>query len=261
MRKLGLKVWSNNKAYYCDAAKMAEEGVCDFVEIYVIPDSFREYGELWKELNVPVVIHAPHYSHGMNLGEKAKYDFNMKLIEESLKFADILKSNTVIIHPGMEGRKEECVRQIGAAFDNRLIIENKPFYGKNGLKCNGAEIDELKYIIEKSRIGFCLDFGHAICAANAIKKDIWEYLQELMLFNPKMYHLTDGMVDGIIDVHMNYGTGTFPLEKLLEMVPDGSFVTNEAAKKYKDSLRDFIEDSENFRKLDRKAANIKKDVL
>ncbi len=261
MRKLGLKVWSNNKGYHRDAVKIAEEGICDFVEIYVIPDTFAEYSELWQGLNVPVVIHAPHYSHGMNLGEKTKYDLNMKLMEESIKFADKLKSETIIIHPGMEGKKEECVRQIISAFDKRVILENKPYYGKNGLKCNGAEIEELKYIVENSKIGFCLDFGHAICAANALTIDIWQYLKETIMLRPKMYHLTDGIIDGITDVHMNYGTGTFPLEKLLQLVPDSSFVTNEAAKKYGNSLQDFNEDSEKFREIERRAAvlNIKKD--
>ena len=38
---------------------------------------------------------------------------------------------------------------------------------------------------------------------------------------------------------------------MLKIIPDGAIVTNEASKKYKDSLSDFIADAENFRNIER----------
>lgn len=250
MRKLGLKIWSNNILYKKDVIKISSMGLCDYVEIYAIPNSFERFSDVWLDIEVPIVIHAPHYSHGMSLSEVAKYDSNMVLLEESIKFADKYNSNFIILHPGMDGVKEECVREINICKDKRFVLENKPFIGKNGKLCNGADIEELKYILNNTGIGFCMDFGHAVCAANGLKIDKNYYLKELLKMNPKMYHLTDGNYEDIIDVHMNYGTGSFPLENMIKMIPDGKMVTDEATKKYSDSLRDFINDAAEFRKIE-----------
>ena len=43
-----------------------------------------------------------------------------------------------------------------------------------------------------SEAGFCLDFGHAVCAANNFKIEPMEFLIKMNKLSPSMYHLTDG---------------------------------------------------------------------
>jgi len=76
--------------------------------------------------------------------------------------------------------------------------------------------------------GFCLDFGHAICAANTLKREPFEFINELIKLSPRVYHLTDGDYTSELDGHLHYGAGSFPLKELLTLVPNGGMVTNEA---------------------------------
>lgn len=250
MRKLGLKVWSINMDYFNDAVRIYNEGKCDFIEVYVIPDSLS-YAKKWKEIGAPYVIHAPHYKDGVNFALIEKKEFNIKIAEESKRFADILGSDKIIFHPGAHGTVDEIIKQLKSVNDGRALIENKPYIGIGGeVIFHGATVDDIKRIIDGSGAGFCLDFGHGVCAANKIGIEPMEFLRRMKELNPKMYHLTDGDYKGVIDRHDNYCTGTFPLKEMIEMIPDGAYITNEAKKKYKDSLEDFIEDAENFRKIE-----------
>ena len=251
MRKLGLKVWSVNMDYFEDAVRLYEEGKCDYIEVYVIPDSYS-YANKWKEIKAPYVIHAPHYKDGVNLALKEKREYNQKIAEESKRFADVLGSDKIIFHPGAHGNLEEIIKQLKSVNDGRALIENKPYLGIGGkILFHGAAYEDIEAIMKGSEAGFCLDFGHAVCAANNFKIEPMEFLIKMNKLSPSMYHLTDGDYKGVIDRHDNYGSGTFPLKEMLKIIPDGAIVTNEASKKYKDSLSDFIADAENFRNIER----------
>ena len=46
MYKIGLKLWSINTDYYYDEAKrLYDEGVFDYIELYVVPDTITAIGE------------------------------------------------------------------------------------------------------------------------------------------------------------------------------------------------------------------------
>ena len=96
--------------------------------------------------------------------------------------------------------------------------------------------------------GFCLDFGHAICTANTLKKEPLAFIGELRKLNPRVYHLTDGDFNSELDSHLHYGKGSFPLQKLLELVPEGGMITNEAKRFNSDTLEEFLIDSTNLKK-------------
>lgn len=251
MRKIGLKVWSVNSEYISEAERIYKDGVCDFIEIYAVSDSFKIYGEKWKKINAPFIIHAPHYKDGVNLALYEKREFNKIVAEESKRFADLLGSEKIIFHPGAGGNIDEVIFQLKRFNDERILIENKPYLGIGGkIIFHGASFEDIEKIIKESNVKFCLDFGHAICAANSFKINQIEFLKKLNTLFPAMYHLTDGDYTGEMDTHKNYGTGNFPLREIIKIIPDKSLVTNEAAKKYKDSLRDFDEDVKIFKKLE-----------
>ena len=63
MHKLGLKLWSINTDYYYDEAiRLYNDGIFDYIELYVVPNS-TETIDKWKKINIPFSLHAPHFLH------------------------------------------------------------------------------------------------------------------------------------------------------------------------------------------------------
>lgn len=240
--KFGLKLWSINPDYIPEAIRLYELGIYQYIELYAIPDSYDAMIKFWKSLRIPFIIHAPHYKHGLNLSQVQFQPVNLKLAKESYAFADALNADTVIIHPGMNGPIEETVRQIRFIYDDRLVIENKPQVGLGELTCTGATPQEIQFAMDQTGVGFCLDIGHAICAANSHHIDPITYIRQFIQLAPQMYHVTDGNVASVYDQHDHYGQGSFPLAEILTLIPPHSRITNEATKDDPIRLDDFVKD-------------------
>ena len=243
MFNIGLKLWSINKNYIDEAIKYFDLGFYQYIELYVVPESYDTYINNWKKLKIPFVLHAPHYKDNMNLANEDNLIVNLKLTEEVKKYADALRTTIIIYHPGTNGNIEETIRQLKIINDNRIVVENKPYYAliKN-LICNGATPDELRIIKEQTGLGVCLDFGHAICAANAKKVNPFNFIKDFINLKPKIFHLTDGDYHSFTDKHDHFGKGDFPLLEILKLIPQHSNITNEAVKDSNDNLNDFSED-------------------
>ncbi|WP_461247267.1 TIM barrel protein [Treponema sp. R6D11] len=240
--QLGLKLGSKNVNYTKDILSFYEAGYFQYIELFTVPGSINDTIGYWKQLPMPIIIHAPHSFAGMNLSLPEERENNKKKLQETFQFADALKSETIIFHSGVNGKIEETISQLKPFVDSRCVIENKPMKGLNGEKCLGATPEEIKYISNELMIDFCLDFGHAICAANSMKKEPFELIKEFLALNPRMYHLTDGDYKGEYDSHLHYGKGTFPIKELIKLVPDGEKATNEAKYDSDNNLDDFKED-------------------
>jgi len=252
MFQLGLKLWSINENYVNEAIKLYDQGVYDFIELYAIPDSFDTQINLWKPLKIPYIIHAPHFRQGLNLAKEECYEQNMKFAVETRKFADELDAENMIFHPGIAGNIEETVRQLNIINDSRILIENKPYYTvlNDGNICNGHSPEEIEYIINKTALGFCLDIGHCFCSANAKNIEPFEYMEEFLKLNPKMFHLTDNDFSSSIDKHLHFGEGNFDVDKILNYLFDNAKITLETNKDSKENLYDFELDVKFFRMLE-----------
>jgi deoxyribonuclease IV len=240
--QFGLKLGSKNINYTKDILSFFEAGYFQYIELFAAPGSFNDTIGYWKQFSIPIIIHAPHSFAGMNISLPEEREINKIKLQETFKFVDALKSETIIFHSGVNGKIEETINQLRPFADLRCVIENKPLKGLNGEKCIGYTPEEIKYILNELHIDFCLDFGHAICAANSLKREPFEFIKEFLKLNPRMYHLTDGDYDGECDSHLHYGKGTFPIKELLKMVPDSAKVTNEAKHDSELQLDDFKED-------------------
>ena len=238
--KLGLKLGSKDTQYTDDILSYYDEGVFQYIELFAISDTFDDSVSYWKQFKIPFGIHAPHSAAGLNLACRENREINKSKIEESIKFADSLKADYIIFHSGVNGTCDEVVTQLKPFVDSRFLIENKPIKGLDGSTCVGATISELDSIISELNSGFCLDFGHAICAARTQGFEPLDYIKSLKeKFNPIVYHLTDGDYESELDSHLHYGKGSFPLKDLLKFIPDNKMVTNEA--KW-DDLKEFFLD-------------------
>ena len=247
MYKRGLKLWSvNTDKYYEEAQRLYKNGIFDYIELYVVPDTLNSLPK-WKELGLPFIIHAPHFAHGFNLARKEKELSNLQIYNEVKKFADELEVPYIIFHGGIDGDIRETARQLAAFNEPRALIENKPFIAlpnrMGGEFCRGYDIAEIQLVKETAGCGFCFDFGHAICAANSLGKNVYEYCRGFLQFKPEMYHLTD--LDDITspyDSHLHLGTGDLDFKCISAMIPDDSYVTFETIKNSKENLDDFAED-------------------
>ncbi len=253
MYKLGLKLWSINKNYVKEAIRLYENNFYNYIELFAVPDSYNKYINIWKDLDIPYIIHAPHSMCGLNLAKKNSWEQNYRLIKETLRFADTLNSKIIIFHPGISGKTQEVVLQLNKINDPRIVVENKPYYtlDKTAI-CNGYSTREIEFILKNANVGFCFDIAHAIYSANTQKIGVFEYLLEFNNLQPKIYHLADGDFRGIKDEHEHLGEGSFDFAGILKFLSKGCMITLETKKNYKDSLKDFEKDVDFWINLENK---------
>ena len=244
MFRIGLKLWSTNTDHYLrEAKRLYAEGVFDYIELYVVPESLKFANE-WKTLNIPYVIHAPHSAHGINLADKNCEDRNIIIFSEVKEFADVLNAPTIIAHGGVLGSIDEVARLINLIGDPRVIVENKPYFpiDNSDRLLAGSTPEEIQRIITATGCGFCFDIGHAVASANAHGVDWKEYFDPFLKLNPKMYHLSDLDISSKKDQHLHFGTGTLPIKEIMLRLPTDSMISIETNKERSDNLDDFQED-------------------
>jgi len=248
MYRIGLKLWSTNTQNYLnEARRLHDDGVYDYIELYVVPDTLDSL-KSWRTLDIPFVIHNAHFAHGFNLAKADMEQNNIRIYEQTRLFADTLKAKYIIFHGGIDGEAEQTARQLAALNEPRALIESKSFVALSnrmgGKFCRGATLDELTAILEQAGCGFCLDFGHAVCSASSQGLDPYAFIRELLRLSPSMYHLSDVTdMNSPYDAHPHLGTGQLDIARLkADMLPAGAMISVETNKNYPDRLDDFIED-------------------
>ena len=253
MYRIGLKLWSTNTGPLADAAaRLFEEGVFAYIELFVVPGSSETlpaWTRLHAESGIPFVIHNAHTAQGFNLAKREKEPRNREIAAEAKAFADALGADRIIFHGGTDGDVGETVRQLKALGEPRALIENKPFLplpNAAGVKfCRGATADELNRIIGGTGCGFCLDVGHAVCSANAQGLEPYAFVAELARrFRPAMFHLSDVTdMSSPYDAHPHLGTGELDIDRLRrEVFPADAAISVETVKDSKTDLEDFRRD-------------------
>lgn len=248
MYKIGLKLWSVNTDFYLkEAERLFDKGVCNYVELYVVPET-TETLEYWKHLKVPYIMHNAHFAHGFNLAKRDHAARNREIYDQTKRFADELNAEYIIFHGGIDGTAEETAGQLAGFNEPRALVENKPFVAlpnrMGGRFCRGATYDELRLIIDTAGCGFCLDVGHAVCSANSQNKEPYSFLHELSGLKPAMFHLSDITdMTSPYDAHPHLGTGQLDIARLKrELFPAAAVISVETDKNSKENLTDFEKD-------------------
>ncbi len=247
--QIGLKLWSTNTgAYRREALRLYDEGLYDYIELYMVPDSLSTL-RLWKECGqIPFMIHNPHFRHGFNLAKAENRARNLALYSQSRKFADELNARYLIFHGGIDGSAEECASQLASLHEERALIENKPFVAlpnsMGGSFCRGATREELQYIMSVAKCGFCFDIGHAVCSAVSQNREPYSFLRELLKLKPAMFHLSDVKdMASPYDEHPHLGVGSLDIPRLKrEIFPVNAIISIETNKDSKENLDDFVGD-------------------
>lgn len=167
----------------------------------------------------------------------------MRHIREVQNFADVLDSDTIIVHGGNNGDINETIEQLKLISDLRLIVENKPKIGVFNELCIGWSPSEFNQFRKAGVLhGTALDFTHAVCAAMTTETDEWELIQSLMEFDPKIFHLSDIDSSSHKDMHLNLGKGSLNLRQLFSFVPVDGLVTVETPRGIAENLSEFVTD-------------------
>ncbi|MCG8572121.1 MAG: sugar phosphate isomerase/epimerase [Spirochaetes bacterium] len=243
MYQIGLKLWSTNKNYISEAIRLYNSQKINYIELFSVPGSFQNYITIWKKIKIPFIIHAPHSHSGLNPAKKEFKKKNLLLAKEAIQFAHELESDYIIFHPGIDGEINETITFFSDINNGKIIIENKPYFtiDKKHI-CIGHSPEEISNIINKLDLNFCLDIGHAIYSANAKKIDPYKYINNFLELKPKIIHLTDGNINGIIDQHLHFGSGSFDISKIMKLLPKSVKLTIETIKSNPNNLKDFEKD-------------------
>jgi len=255
MFKIGLKLWSNNENYVPHAKRLYEKKVYDYIELYIVPNTHEKYIKIWRDLEIPFIIHCTHFMHGFNLAAPEKLQSNVKIFAKVKAFCDELHGKYIIFHPGIEGTLESSVEQINTIYDKRLLVENKPYISMLNDYCRGSSYEELEIIINSCNVGFCLDIPHAINTAIHLEKDYYIYPERLLTLSPKVIHISDGNIKTIHDKHLNIGEGDFnflKIKKIITKASNAEYITIETCKNC-DDLNDFAIDIKRMKEILRDA--------
>jgi len=224
--KIGLKLWSTNKELFNKANYLYNNKEIDYVELYVIPGSFKSG---INKLNMPTIIHAPHSGHKFNIANKSLLKSNMEKFEEVKKFAQELNALKIIVHPGYNGEIYSALKCLEKFNYENILIENMPVKGLHNENCLGYIPENIKWLLD---IGFkfCLDFSHAYKAAVSLNLNAKKLIKSFLKLNPYMFHICDGNINNEFDEHLNLGEGNFDLKFIKNCIGD-KFVTFETPKK------------------------------
>ena len=244
--KFGLKLWSINIDLIDQAVHLIDEKVFDYIELMVIPDS-----EIKPFLiDVPYIIHIPHEKFGVNIGDPAAKEYTLQKINESIDWADWLNAKHLILHAG-HGSMQHATDLLREVSDSRLLIENMPKVGLDGESMIGYSPAQIEEMIGDSDMGLCLDFGHAVKAAVSLGVDYKEYVKGFLEYNPKVFHISDGLLNNQVDEHLNIGDGEYDFGYILNCVKDNPFrlVTIETPLTNKELLHEHVRNLNKFTAL------------
>ena len=202
--KFGIKLWSTNIDLIDQAKQTIDKKIFDYIELFIVPGtSISPF-----MIDVPYIIHIPHYKFGINIGDPLKKEYNVNIINECISWADKLDAEYLILH-AEHGSMKSAKDVLYEVADSRLLIENMPKVGLNGEQMIGYLPEQIEELIDSFDIGLCLDLGHAIKASISLCVDYKEFIQRFLIFNPMIFHVCDGNFNTERDDHLNIESGTY----------------------------------------------------
>ncbi|MDO8527462.1 MAG: TIM barrel protein [Deltaproteobacteria bacterium] len=228
--EFALKLWSTNGSLISAARELHSQKYFDRIELYAVPNSYRQEISKWIELEIPYIIHAPHFGHGFNLSLAENWEKNREMFGEARQYCETLNAKNIVVHLGTKGTLKESLRQLKELEYSKVVVENKPQIALDGTTCIGTSPENIKKAMETCDVGFCLDLSHATAYATFHKKNPFDILKEFIALKPSQYHLSDGLVQNIQDKHMNLGKGNYDLKNIFALLPKEALIVLETPK-------------------------------
>ena len=181
----------------------------------IVADWLKRARSNWEGAGLENVLKS--YSMGISASMHSK-----RLSNKSITWADRLNAKYLILHAGY-GSMKHATDVLCEIADDRLLIENVPKVGLNDELMIGYSPAQIEELIGDGDRGLCLDLNHAAKAAVSLGVDYKEYVQDFLVFDPKMFHISDGTLDNEKDEHLNIGEGDYDFEVLINCVNRSGF--------------------------------------
>lgn len=149
----------------------------------------KKIGEVAKNLNIKLSVHAPYYINLASLDIK-KVIASKKRILDSCERAHYLGAECVVFHAGFFGKKDK--EEIYLTIKKELIdlqeaIKSKGWKSKlcpetTGKKTQFGSLEELQRLKKEIDVDYCIDFSHILAREGRI--DYEKLLKRL----PKRFH-------------------------------------------------------------------------
>lgn len=244
--RFGLKLWSINFYLLKEARKLIEKDIFQYIELTLVPNTPIEK---FLEYDIPYILHAPTEMHGFNISDLSKIRYNLKIINECLRWADKLNAKYLIIHPGF-GNILATKKFLEKLDDNRILIENMPKAGLNNEKMVGCTVEELEKLLN-SKFSLCFDINHAIKASISLGENYKKFIKGFLKLPIRVVHISDGRLSNEKDEHLNIGEGEYDfgyIFALLSQLGQGSnYITLETP--CKNSLVQYIQNFQKIKKV------------
>jgi endonuclease IV len=199
---------------------MAASGRIDHIQMLLIPGPdgpFRTRLDAVASSGAPIIVHAPHHGQGVNpcdpdaalqgRDRAAAAEWTERAINQTYETADRTGAPYIVLHPGTyrRGTREDAITRIRDFLDDnrdrRILLENLPeVYDRS--RFIGTTAAELRRIGQGRVRGYCLDFAHLSCAANACGRS---FLRELAAFDTlrvAFCHLSNTKKGSVRDEHL-----------------------------------------------------------
>ena len=259
MFKYGIKIWNINKDWFGQVVELIKQGQADFVEIYLVPDSFALADfNIFLENKIPVVIHAPHTTHDFDVFNLTKESLDI-WHNQVIKTADYLESQFIIVHPGVGDNKEIFKQESQKIKDERVLMESMIKVGfvavkEGGVMCFGFSKEELLFIHKECGFAICFDVCHSLASAVWQKINPYDFINECIdLLKPRYFHLSGGNVADDTDKHLDLRQGTFDYrfikEKLLPIAEGEDVFLSFEVPKIGDGLANDLKNIEYFKNI------------
>lgn len=233
MKKTGIKFYSDNfvtnLTQIREIRDLFDKESISFVEIYAVPNTFKDVGQGLKTLfdRVPVFIHAPSFCHGFNPSDKDLASQNNRLYDEARRYADLFESTQIVTCAGV-GHSLPALEEAGQQLkilnkdDNRMVIENMPPFSDDQKqnRMNGCFALDLVSLMSDANASFLLDVGHACCMASYMKMDAVVFVKQLLEVKPIRVRISDGDVASTKNDRLHLGAGNYPLSDIIKLIKE-----------------------------------------
>jgi endonuclease IV len=216
--EIGLKFYSTN-----GLEKFKGLGFVDFIEVLPVPGRFELLKNI-KKLGLKCKIHVPHSGFDFNPCNKSEEKKNIKMLKESIRAADFLEADTIVIHPGynsdrlkIKNPEQNMMDFFSKISDDRIFLENSMIELEGLCYKGGNFADRLKELLDRFGFRFCFDFSHAAGTCFFIKKDFKEFVKDFLKLKPAYFHVSDNLMDGK-DHHLHLGDGKLGINFIKKIV-------------------------------------------
>lgn len=208
----------------------------DFIEVMALRNNNYSF---FKQLHLPIVIHAQHEFFGINNADFLLMDKNLDALNYARSVADYLDSEKIVVHPGVI-RNDGCsfnnsIKILRAFGDSRVIVENMP---KRDYLCS-TYVDTRDFL-KSFKGGLCFDISHAIettfsgaCQGNFSYLGV---LKDYLRLRPEHYHLGGQKING--SSHLAFEDSEVNLKEIFSILPIDAQITLETSNDLKKTFED-----------------------